>query len=330
MKLKEIPYALKRAFKHRIYGKVYYPLYTHYYPISSEEHEIYNKEGRKLESYFLRDIHWAPGPTNVGKYMFMDRYNFALKKHFYSGKCMTETMGTPTHKYGFLPEAYNIAPHDYEIFKTHKGIEKDFDFIFTNNEELLQKLPNARMFNFMSTMCYQKVGEQIDIRWHNENKHNEKTKDISMVCSGRCLTKCHEIRNYIAKQVKDEGKVDGFGAFFDNPILFKSESLDKYRFQIVVENERLPNAFTEKILDCFISMTIPVYYGCINIDKFFNPDGIIFIADKDVDNIGEILKNLNEKEYLARLEAVKENYYKSIKYTCHPFDRMYEEFFLEQ
>ena len=38
--------------------------------------------------------------------------------------------------------------------------------------------------------------------------------------------------------------------------------------------------FTEKLLDCFATGTIPVYLGAPDIDKHFNKDGIINLADE--------------------------------------------------
>lgn len=83
-------------------------------------------------------------------------------------------------------------------------------------------------------------------------------------------------------------------------------------FSFVVENEFINNYFTEKIVDCFATYTIPVYLGCPNITKFFASDGII-IAKKAEDLIC-IANNLNVNDYWSRLAVMRENYLKSKKY----------------
>ena len=50
------------VFQHKIYGKCYMPLYNRHLPLDSKIPEIYNKYGRKLDIFFLRDSHfnWSP------------------------------------------------------------------------------------------------------------------------------------------------------------------------------------------------------------------------------------------------------------------------------
>jgi hypothetical protein len=46
-----------------------------------------------------------------------------------------------------------------------------------------------------------------------------------------------------------------------------------------MENATYSNMFTEKITDCFMTGTIPIYYGISNIGDYFNTDGIIILDD---------------------------------------------------
>lgn len=80
-------------------------------------------------------------------------------------------------------------------------------------------------------------------------------------------------------------------------------------------------------MDCFASMTIPVYLGAGKIDEFFNPNGIIKINQNT--SIDEILKICTEEEYEKRLDAVKENFQKVLKYT-NIYNLLYETYFLEK
>ena len=67
-----------------------------------------------------------------------------------------------------------------------------------------------------------------------------------------------------------------FGRGF-NEVEYKEEALADYMFSVAIENA--DDWFTEKILDCFLTGTVPVYYGTPSITKWFNPDGIIYLED---------------------------------------------------
>ena len=55
-------------------------------------------------------------------------------------------------------------------------------------------------------------------------------------------------------------QVDLYGRGF-NEIVDKEEGLCDYRFSVAIENGQYKTYFTEKILDCFATGTIPVYLG---------------------------------------------------------------------
>ena len=53
------------------------------------------------------------------------------------------------------------------------------------------------------------------------------------------------------------------------PNTTKWDGLDKYSYSIAIENACMPNYFSEKFTDCILAWTIPIYYGCPNIHKYF-------------------------------------------------------------
>ena len=78
-------------------------------------------------------------------------------------------------------------------------------------------------------------------------------------------------------------------------------------------------------MDCFASMTIPVYLGATRIGDFFNTDGIITFNHETP--METILRQCTEEEYLRRLPAVQDNYRRALKYL-NLEDKLYEEHFL--
>ncbi len=265
--------------------------------------EIYNKQGEKLETIYFKDNFLSPYAWQGDK-LFFDRYNFGLEKHLYTHQHMLKTDGTPLKKYGAFVESEAIVPDDYKIFNKHKLLAQEFEKIFTWSEDLLNKLPNARFL----------PAARAWVKNDDEQLFMKKNKMISMICSKKSITQYHKLRIQIARELKKSSLGDVFGSF-DGGSRFanKEDTLLDYYYQVVVENDVLGYYFTEKILDCFMSFTIPVYIGATKISQFFNPDGIIQISPKDYNNISEIIKKLDKQYYEEHLDAIKDNYYRAVK-----------------
>jgi hypothetical protein len=85
------------------------------------------------------------------------------------------------------------------------------------------------------------------------------------------------------------------------------------QYHIAIENNRTKNYFTEKLVDCFQTKTIPIYFGCTNIGDYFDTRGIF-----QVDSIEEIIhvcNSLRENTYDKMLEFVETNYRLSMDYV---------------
>ena len=77
-------------------------------------------------------------------------------------------------------------------------------------------------------------------------------------------------------------------------------------FHIAIENTSIKDYFSEKLLDCFQSKTVPIYYGCTNIGDYFNTDGMFIV--NSVEQIIGVCNRLTEDTYKAMLPAVEDNY----------------------
>ena len=120
-----------RRVKNKAYGYVYLPNYSNKVAISEGSSNLYNEYGEKLEEFFIRDKHLRTHPYRISRFFIFDRYNLGLKTHFYSHESMLETQGNPDRRYGFLTESPAIVPKSYKLFDKFKGLQKDFDYIFT-------------------------------------------------------------------------------------------------------------------------------------------------------------------------------------------------------
>jgi hypothetical protein len=140
-----------------------------------------------------------------------------------------------------------------------------------------------------------------------------KTKLISMIASNKNFTNGHQIRHNIINNLPS--CVDLYGRGFKE-IKNKSEGLDSYYFSIAIENDDTNSYFSEKLLDCFLTHTIPIYWGAQSVDNVFNKNGIIRI-----NSITDIC-SLSYLDYNDRIEAVKENYKKAIEQNITPMESL--------
>jgi hypothetical protein len=101
----------------------------------------------------------------------------------------------------------------------------------------------------------------------------------------------------------------------------KEDMLDTFKFSIVIENGCYENYFTEKIIDCFATKTIPIYYGCPNIGDFFDKESIFVF--KDEDDLINTIESIDEDTYEKLISHVEINYIKSKQYYDY-FDNLYK------
>lgn len=128
----------------------------------------------------------------------------------------------------------------------------------------------------------------------------DKIKLISMVTSNKQMTEQQRFRVDFVN--KNRSNIDLYGRGY-KPIDNKNIGLDNYMFSVAIENAIYDTYFTEKVLDCFATKTIPLYMGSRGINKFFNEEGIIFLEDINYD-----ITNITEKDYNDRLEYVDDNF----------------------
>ena len=84
-------------------------------------------------------------------------------------------------------------------------------------------------------------------------------------------------------------------------------------FHLAVENTKHQNFFTEKIVDAFLSKTVPVYWGCPNIDEFFDIRGMFILESED--DFVSLVNSLTEEDYYSRKEYIEYNYQVALHYA---------------
>ena len=84
-----------------------------------------------------------------------------------------------------------------------------------------------------------------------------------------------------------------------------------HMFHLAIENVCEPGNFTEKLIDCFASRVVPLYYGAPDIGDFFDTTGIIVLDPK---RWLTQINCLTEQDFLSRIEVLEKNYKASKKY----------------
>ena len=105
----------------------------------------------------------------------------------------------------------------------------------------------------------------------------------------------------------------------------KIEFLSSYKFSIAMENTEGDGYASEKIIESFLSGTIPIYYGDYMIDEYINPKSFILIrGEKDmIEKINYIKKIDNNDELYNNI--IKENILMNINILDH-ITKEYNEF----
>lgn len=292
------------------------------YKIDGTMPRIYNEEGRLLETYFIKNRHSQHAPFGKeGKYFFWDRYNYGLDTHFYGPESLTKTLGNPQVKYGMLTESRAIVPQDYEVFHKHKGLEKEFRYIFTYDDKILNDIENARFYP---------IAAGIWNRGIKEDAYKGKDRDLSILSSDKIACELHRFRLELARMCKREGLADTYGRF-DGGEYVKSvdETLDRYRFALIIENDISDYYFSERLTSCFAAQTIPVYLGARKIADFFDADGMILLEKPDLDEVRNKIRECTRENYESRLPAVLRNYEKAQEYV-NMQDYLYEHYLMKK
>ena len=217
---------------------------------------------------------------------------------------LTSNLPPSKNKIAWLIEPICVAPQHYNYVINNL---MKFDYILTHEKTLLDLDYNTKFIPF--GCCW--IPEQ-------EQKVYDKTKNISVISSNKTFTDGHRLRHEVIQKFGD--KMDVFGRGYD-PIEFKINGLKDYRFSVVIENCKRDYWFTEKLIDCFATGTIPIYWGCPSIGDFFNTDGMLIF-----DNMYElesILNNCNEDLYNSKLDEIKDNFEKSKNFLL-PDEHVYK------
>jgi len=195
---------------------------------------------------------------------------------------------------------------------------KMFDTVLTFDKILLESIPNARFCNAEGiTQFVQQPNKFNEPPYHSELYNDtdinqtikiyEKTKfdRASCITTNKAFLPGHVTRLNFVQNIKD--RVDLYGRGI-REIPSKLDALHNYAFSVAIENNTSKDDyyFTEKLLECFVTGTVPIYHGCPNIGEFFDMSGVLTFSTQE--ELDDILNNLSEEKYNSMLDSVKVNF----------------------
>lgn len=114
----------------------------------------------------------------------------------------------------------------------------------------------------------------------------------------------YSLRRAVAQRLMEGELADCFGRGIRD-IEDKVAGLAEYGFSVAMENFQQDYYFTEKLIDCFLTETVPVYWGCPGIGDVFDERGILRF--ETLDDLMRIVRELSFERYQAMLPYVLKN-----------------------
>lgn len=199
------------------------------------------------------------------------------------------------------PEIFR--PSNFEVISNYKM----FDLILSNDSRILSNCENSLYFQYGTTWINKKDWSVSDKKF-----------GVSFLCGSKDITVGHKMRLRMWNRQNEVTIPHSFWVSsakpvksnFNNPLLpiDKNSKIKLFDtcFNIAIENVSQNGYFTEKLIDCFITGTIPIYFGDQTISDTFDINGVFIV--KNEDDIIKLCNDLKIDDYNDRIESVKYNY----------------------
>lgn len=137
-----------------------------------------------------------------------------------------------------------------------------------------------------------------------------KTKLLSIILSKKTFSEGHRKRDNFIKLLKEEfgNDLNIYGIGY-NEIKDKWDGIAPYKYYLAFENSSHNDYWTEKLSDCFLAGAYPIYYGCPNINDYFNGYSLSIIninkPKEAISTIQEIISNNSYENFTKYIQESK-------------------------
>ncbi len=252
-----------------------------------------------------RQMKNSDGISEDGKFKFFIN-DFGCEPDFLvvNGKAVREpaTFNVPKQRTILLTD------EPFSVLEYPKGYYRQFGTVITNQEEIFSYKDTSVIHTHTFLPWY--VGmtwekdhsNRITLNYNDiKNANPEKTKLISVVSSFKTFSGGHvDRRRFVNRLIERYGnKIDVFGEKV-NDFCDKWDVTAPYKYQIVIENCRSKNYWTEKIGDCFLANTYPIYFGCTNVRDYFPENSYTEIDIHDTEKAMEIIDRVIAEDLFSK------------------------------
>lgn len=145
-----------------------------------------------------------------------------------------------------------------------------------------------------------------------------KRANLSIIVSNKGILEGHQFRKNLISEIGDlfPDKIDIWGTYcegknghrFKGPCLpgENHKGIEPYRYYLSIENCKQDFYFSEKICVPFLFLTMPLYWGCPQIDRFFPKESYILIDPSKRTEAERIIEISNSSVREENIEYIKE------------------------
>jgi hypothetical protein len=128
----------------------------------------------------------------------------------------------------------------------------------------------------------------------------------------------HNVRLQAVKSLQPS--IDVFGPYVSKPIKSKFALASKYRFMLSFENDLYPGYVTEKLVEAYVSGTVPLYWGDLGNDSMINRK--CFINLKDFSSLADFVDHVNSLDTEEYREIFEQPFLNNLKSVQSVFDEL--------
>jgi len=201
------------------------------------------------------------------------------------------------YKVAWVLEPPCINPRHWNVMKDSRH-RNDFNRILTYSTECIEKWGAKAMW-------FPGGGSQM---YKKEWQVYPKSKNILLVTSHKKYTTGHKLRWEIVDKLKGFD-IAGWGSENPFPERGRAETYAPYRYQIYVQNMIMEDMWGDRLIDCFLTGTIPIVWGGHFLSKYFNKRGFwTFDTIEDLQQILFHFQHYGEARYKEALPAINDNF----------------------
>jgi hypothetical protein len=258
-----------------------------------------------VETYNWTNLPEATCSTPVADWHFLLRDDLKHGLSFHAGLFFDRwALGDGVHRYPRERRFCALLESPIDNAYCHLDtLKRRFPVIVTHQDRLLAQGPpySKVLFGTNWVQVYDEADLQALL-----SQRIEKTGIVSFMGSIQHSPDrgAYGLREETANFLTSQTTVDCFGKGI-RPVETKREAILPYCFSIAMENASSDTYFSEKLIDCLLLETVPIYYGCPAITKLLDPDGLLLF--QTLDELRELLPRLNRDLYEKMRPALLRN-----------------------